>query len=482
MGVLDNKEPKKVFSFFEEIAAIPHGSGNVEQISNYLVDFAKKRNLKYRQDEKLNVIIWKDASTGHEKTEPVILQGHMDMVAVKTADCSKKMETEGLDLEVNGDMLSAKGTSLGGDDAIAVAYALAVLDSDDIKHPPIEAVFTVDEEIGLLGAEFIDVSDLKGKKLLNMDSEDEGIFTVSCAGGATVECLLSFNTEPINAQVIEIRIDGFSGGHSGSEIHKQRANANCIMGRILLNVFQNTGMRIIAVNGGEKDNAIPKFCEAAIAVNPEVVDKVKDIIEKTFEDVKEEYKTTDPDASILTNVMPDNMYEALSGPATLSTIITLVNMPDGVQRMNPDIPDMVQTSLNLGILRTEKNAVKLSYSVRSSKESEKRFLIEKLRSLTEIFGGQVNVHGEYPGWEYKEDSKLRDVAVAAYKELYYKEPVVEGIHAGLECGLFAGKIKDLDAISFGPDIKNIHTTNEELSISSTERTWKLLLKILEMMK
>lgn len=482
MGVLDNKEPKKVFSFFEEIAAIPHGSGNVEQISNYLVDFAKKRNLKYRQDEKLNVIIWKDASTGYEKTEPVILQGHMDMVAVKTADCSKNMEMEGLDLEVNGDMLSAKGTSLGGDDAIAVVYALAVLDSDEIKHPPIEAVFTVDEEIGLLGAEFIDVSDLKGKKLLNMDSENEGIFTVSCAGGATVECLLSFNTEPINAKVIEIRIDGFSGGHSGSEIHKQRANANCIMGRILLNVFQNAGMRIIAINGGEKDNAIPKFCEAAIAVNPEVVDKVKDIIEKTFEEVKEEYKTTDPNASILTNVMPDNMYEALSGPATLSTIITLVNMPDGVQRMNPDIPDMVQTSLNLGILRTEKNAVKLSYSVRSSKESEKRFLIEKIRSLTEIFGGQVNVHGEYPGWEYKEDSKLRDVAVAAYKELYFKEPVVEGIHAGLECGLFAGKIKDLDAISFGPDIKNIHTTNEELSISSTERTWKLLLKILEMMK
>ena len=209
---------------------------------------------------------------------------------------------------------------------------------------------------------------------------------------------------------------------------------------------------------------------------------MKDIIEKTFEEVKEEYKTTDPDASILTNVMPDNMYEALSGPATLSTIITLVNMPDGVQRMNPDIPDMVQTSLNLGILRTEKNAVKLSYSVRSSKESEKRFLIEKLRSLTEIFGGQVNVHGEYPGWEYKEDSKLRDVAVAAYKELYFKEPVVEGIHAGLECGLFAGKIKDLDAISFGPDIENIHTTNEELSILSTERTWKLLLKILEMLK
>lgn len=482
MGVLDGKKPEKVFQFFEEIAGIPHGSGNVERISNYLVDFAKERNLKYRQDEKLNVIIWKDGTAGYEESEAVILQGHIDMVAVKTADCEKDMEKEGLDLQVEGDVLSAKGTSLGGDDGIAVAYALAVLDSQDIAHPPIEAVFTVDEEIGLLGATYLDVSDLKGKTLLNIDSEDEGIFTVSCAGGATAECVLPFRTEPINAQIIEIKMDGFAGGHSGVEIDKGRANANCAMGRVLLNVFQNVGMRIMAVNGGEKDNAIAKISEAAIAVNPEAVEKAKEIIENTFTEIKEEYETTDPDAKIQMNVTEEGLSEALSGPATLAVIISLVNMPNGIQRMNPDIPDMVQTSLNLGMLRTNENTVTLSYAVRSSKESEKHFLVEKLRSLTEIFGGEVKVSGAYPGWEYKADSKLRDIAVKAYETLYGEEPVVEGIHAGLECGLFADKIDGLDAISFGPDMRDVHTTDEILSISSTERTWELLLKILEMLK
>lgn len=482
MSVLEGKKPENVLKFFEEIASIPHGSGNVEQISDYLVKFANDRELKCRQDEKKNVIIWKGGTKGYENSKPVILQGHMDMVAVKTNDCDKDMTKDGLDLEVNGDYLSAKGTSLGGDDGIAVAYALAVLDSNDIAHPPIEAVFTVDEEIGLLGADFIDTSDLKGKELINLDSEDEGIFTISCAGGATVECLLPYNTESINAKIIELRLSDFAGGHSGMEIIKWGANANCILGRILLNVFQNVGMRIMAVNGGEKDNIIAKESEAAIAVLPEVVDKTKEIIEKTFEDVKEEYKFTDPDMKLQINVMDEGISEALSGAATLATIISLVNMPNGIQRMNPEMPHMVQTSLNLGILRTKKDNVSLSYSVRSSIESEKNSLIEKMRSLTEIFGGQIVVSGEYPGWAYREDSKLRDTAVEAYRKLYNEEPVIEAIHAGLECGMFADKIEDLDAISFGPTMKNVHTTDEMLSISSTERTWELIVKILEKLK
>lgn len=482
MGVLEGKEPEKVFRFFEEIAAIPHGSGNVKQISDYLVEFAKNRNLKYRQDEKLNVIIWKDGTPGYEDADTVILQGHMDMVAVKTADCDKDMKKEGLELQTDGDFLCAKGTSLGGDNGIAVAYALAVLDSDTIAHPPVEAVFTVDEEIGLLGAAYIDTSDLKGRKLLNMDSEDEGVFTVSCAGGATVECILSYHRAPTNARIIEIKIDGFTGGHSGVEIDKGRANANCIMGRILLNVFQNVGMRIVSANGGEKDNAIAKISEAAIAVLPETVEKTKEIIEHTFAEVKEEYQSTDPNAKIQINVMEEGLCEAISDMATLSVVVSLATMPNGIQRMNPDMPQMVQTSLNLGILKTDEKTVTLSYAVRSSKETEKNFLIEKLRAMTEIFGGEIKVSGAYPGWEYKADSTLRDTAVKAYESLYGKEPVVEGIHAGLECGMFADKIENLDAISFGPSMKDVHTTDEKLSISSTERTWKLLVKILEMLK
>lgn len=482
MRVLEGKKPEKVFEFFEDIAGIPHGSGNVEQISNYLVDFAKKRNLKYRQDDSFNVIIWKDGTKGYEDSDTVIIQGHMDMVAVKTADSNKDMEKEGLDLEVNGDYLSAKNTSLGGDDGIAVAYALAVIDSDDIAHPPIEAIFTVDEEIGLLGAAALDTSDLKGKLMLNLDSEDEGFFTVSCAGGGTATCNLPLHKEPINAQIIELRLYDFAGGHSGMEIIKGGANANCIMGRVLLNVFQNVGMRLVSINGGEKDNVIAKVSEAAIAVSKEAVDKAKEIIKKTFNEVKEEYRTTDPDAKLQTNVIEEQFMDVMSGATTLATIISLVNMPNGIQRMSNEIEGMVQTSLNLGILRTTETNVALSYSVRSSVESEKQFLIEKLRSLTEIFGGTLEMSGEYPGWEYKADSKIREVSVKAYEELYKEEPVVEGIHAGLECGLFADKIEGLDAISFGPTMKNVHTTDEMLSISSTERTWNLITKILEMLK
>lgn len=482
MGVLSELEPAKVFHFFEEISSIPRGSGNVKQISDYLVDFAKVRNLKYRQDEKYNVIIWKGASKGYEKSEPVILQGHIDMVAVKVDGCKKDMEKEGLDLEINGDLLSAKDTSLGGDNGIAVAYSLAVLDDESIAHPPIEAVFTVDEEIGMLGADFLDVSDLKGRLFMNMDSEDEGIFTVSCAGGATVTCNFPYKTEPINAPVIEIRMDGFLGGHSGVEIDKGRVNANCAMGRVLLNLFQNIGMRLVTVNGGEKDNAIAKFSEAAIAVLPETIDKAKQIIKDTFNEIKDEYKTVEPDAKVTVNVMESGFVEALSGSATLAVVIALVNMPNGIQRMNPDMEGMVQTSLNLGILRTEKDVVKLSYAVRSSSQSEKEFLIERLRSLTEIFGGTVDIFGIYPGWEYKADSRLRNVMVEEYKKLYGKEPVVEGIHAGLECGIFASKLQGLDAISIGPQMNDVHTTNEVLSISSTKRTWKLLLKTLEALK
>ena len=483
MKILKDLQPAKVFSYFEEITEIPHGSGNVKQISDYIVEFAKTHHLKYRQDEAYNVLVWKDGTKGYEDSEPVILQGHIDMVAVKTADCEKDMQKDGLDLEINGDWIQAKKTTLGGDDGIAVAYALAVLDSNDMMHPPIEAIFTVDEEIGMLGAAAIDVSDVRGRLLLNIDSEDEGVFTVSCAGGATVGCSIPYKTEMIHAQVLEIRIDGFTGGHSGVEINKGRANANCVMGRILLNLFQNVGMRIMAVNGGEKDNAIANASEAAIAVLPEVMEKAKDIVNNTFLEVKEEYKITDSNAKLTMNVIEEGLIEPLSGPATLATVILLANMPNGVQRMNPEMPEMVQTSLNLGIVRTQMDAVKLSYSVRSSSESEKNYLIEKLRSLTEIFGGEIKCEGVYPGWEYNANSRLRNTCIEAYKELYDgKEPIVEGIHAGLECGLFASKLEGLDAISFGPDMRYVHTTDERLSISSTQRTWILLVKILEMLK
>ena len=489
MGVLSALEPAKVFQFFEEICSIPHGSRNVEQISNYLVDFARKRGLKYRQDEKYNVVIWKDGSKGYEDSEPVILQGHMDMVAVKTADCPKDMEKDGLDLEVNGDLISAKGTSLGGDDGIAVAYSLAILDDPDMPHPPLEVIITTDEEIGMLGAAYMDVSDIKGRLFLNMDSEDEGIFTVSCAGGATVTCKFPYERENVQAAVMRVSLDGFSGGHSGVEIDKGRANANVVMGRLLYSVMND--VRLISINGGEKDNAIALSCQVEIAVPADKAEEVKNKMQETFAIVAEEYKVTDPNAALhveagdadkADGTAQSTDVQALTAKDTAAVIQALLHMPYGIQRMNPEIEGLVQTSLNLGILRTNETSVDLSYAVRSASEHEKQFLIDKMDALAVLLGGITEISGPYPGWEYRADSRLRDVLVDTYRELYGNDPVVEGIHAGLECGLFASKMGDIDAVSLGPQMEGIHTVNEVLSISSVQRTWELVTKALAALK
>ena len=489
MGVLSALEPAKVFQFFEEICSIPHGSRNVEQISNYLVNFAKERGLKYRQDEKFNVVIWKDGSAGYENAEPVILQGHMDMVAVKTADCPKDLEKDGLDLEINGDLISARGTSLGGDDGIAVAYSLAILDDPDMPHPPLEVIITTDEEIGMLGAAYMDVSDVKGRLFLNMDSEDEGIFTVSCAGGATVTCRFPYERENVTMDTLTVAIDGFSGGHSGVEIDKGRANANVVMGRLLYGVMND--VRLISINGGEKDNAIALSCQVEIAVPADKAEEVKNKMQETFAIVAEEYKVTDPNAALhveagdadkADGTAQSTDVQALTAKDTAAVIQALLHMPSGIQRMNPEIEGLVQTSLNLGILRTNETSVDLSYAVRSASEHEKQFLIDKMDALAVLLGGTTEISGPYPGWEYRADSRLRDVLVDTYRELYGNDPVVEGIHAGLECGLFASKMGDIDAVSLGPQMEGIHTVNEVLSISSVQRTWELVTKALAALK
>ena len=516
MGVFDGMEPSRVLSFFEEICAISPGSGHVGQISNYLVNFAKQRGLRYRQDKMGNVIIWKDATLGHETAASVILQGHMDMVAVKVDGCEKNMETDGLDLAVDGDRIYAEGTSLGGDDGIAVAYALALLDDDSLVHPPIEAVFTVDEEIGMLGASGLDVSDLKGRMLLNIDSEEEGVFTVSCAGGATAVCELQGQPRPMKAAAIVCKVSGLTGGHSGAEIHKGRANANMVMARLLLGL-SGEDIHLISVSGGEKDNAIPTSAGAVIAVESEFysvpnlgkkaddaaetadgaaneadeaaktvcrtekasVRSVIAAIKRTFEEIKSEYQQTDPNMQLSIMVEEPRMRMVFNAKSTWKMIAWLNNVPNGICRMNPQMAGMVQTSLNLGIVRTKRDLVTLTFAVRSASGTEKKYLLDKLSALTEAMGGLVTVSGEYPGWEYRADSKLRDTMVEAYRTQYGAEPKVEGIHAGLECGIFASKLDGLDAVSFGPQMQNIHTVKEELSVSSVERTWRLLVAVLE---
>ncbi len=476
MGVLTGLEPRKVFSFFEDICSIPHGSGNLKQISDYLAEFARSRHLRYRQDALYNVVIWKDASPGYEMAKPVLLQGHMDMVTVKTADCEKDLEKDGLTLELTGDRLSAKGTSLGGDDGIAVAMTLAVLDDPGLAHPPIEALFTVEEEIGMEGATFLDVSDLKGKMLINMDSEDEGYFTVSCAGGKRVDVCFPYEKESVQLCPLGVKIEGLAGGHSGMEIGKDHANANVLMGRLLFDVMED--IRLVSIRGGGKDNAIAVSCEAELAVPADRLEAVKQTIADTFAEAAKEYSVTDPEAALHFETGGAAVQTAMSSEVTAQVIRALILLPYGVQKMNPSIEGLVQTSLNLGILETTEEEVKVCYSTRSSVESEKRFLVRKIEALAECLGGRCETSGDYPGWQYREESRLRDVMVELYKEMYGKDPVVEGIHAGLECGIFAAKIEDLDAISIGPDMRYVHTAREELSVSSVKRFWEFLTRVL----
>lgn len=479
MGVLSGLEPKSVFGYFEEISRIPHGSGNVGRISDYLVQFAKERGLFCIRDEWKNVIIIKEAAPGYEEEPPVILQGHMDMVAVKKPDCDKDMQTEGLELEVNGDLISAKNTSLGGDDGIAVAYCLALLDSDTIKHPRLEVVLTVDEETGMDGARAIDLSMLKGNRLLNLDSEEEGIFLTSCAGGARVKCSLPLTQTRMYGISYEVTVGGLKGGHSGSEIHKERGNSNCLFGRLLWTLCGRLEMGLVSVDGGLADNAIPRQTKAVLLVQEKDSGAFAGMVDTVEAQVAQELATKDAD--VFFHVKEIGRGEALcySVQDTFRAGAFLAALPNGVQAMSADVEGLVETSLNLGILTCDAGGLKADFSVRSSVESAKHALIEKIQAVTELAGGTSAVTGDYPGWKYRVDSPLRDKMVAVYERMYGQKPKLEAIHAGLECGILGSKIPDLDGISFGPDMKDIHTTEETLSISSTARVWEYLIKLLE---
>lgn len=478
MRVLSELEPKNVFSFFEDICNIPHPSYKEEKISNYLVDFAKSRNLEYYQDSLYNVIIIKEASEGYENVEPIILQGHMDMVCEKTPDCNKDMNEDGLDLEVNGDFISARGTTLGGDDGIAVAYALAILDDDTIKHPRLEFVCTVSEEVGMEGASGIDVSMLNGKKLLNMDSEDEGIMLASCAGGCSAMVRLNADKAEVSGTKVAITLSGLTGGHSGVEIDKGRGNANVLMSRILREAIKVTPVSIVSLAGGRKDNAIPRDCSCEIIVDADKAALVKNAIDNAGADIKTEFSTSDPQLQLTVNVS-DNCTANAMTPDTSSKAVALIqSLPNGIQRMSQDIDNLVETSLNLGVMESDDNGLKLRYALRSSVGAALKSLKSHLVCVAGAFGSNVEFSGEYPAWEYKKDSKLRDDMVRIFAEMFGKEPTVEAIHAGVECGILAGKIDGLDCISMGPDIFNIHTTEEHLSISSTKRMYDYILNVI----
>ncbi|MCI8286162.1 MAG: aminoacyl-histidine dipeptidase [Lachnospiraceae bacterium] len=479
MGMLSELEPKNVFTFFEEITKIPHGSGNVEQISNYLADFARKRGLFCVQDELKNVIIVKEATSGYEQEPAVILQGHMDMVAVKKPDCDIDMKKEGLRAGVRGDEIYAEGTSLGGDDGIAVAYCLALLDSRTISHPRLEVILTVDEEVGMDGARGIDLSMLKGRRMINLDSEDEGIFLTSCAGGARVYCHLPLNWCERTGKAVEVTLGGLLGGHSGGEIHKERGNSNCLFGRLLYELVQRFHVSIRELNGGLADNAIPRETRAILVLDEADGAGFTEMVKCVEEEIQAELASRDPGFFIGLKEAGTGSFTCVAAEDTRRAACLLTALPNGVQAMSPDMPGLVETSLNLGILKAGTDGLQADFSVRSSVETAKSALTGKLQAITELAGGNSTVSGDYPGWKFRKDSPLREKMISLYREMYGETPKVEAIHAGLECGILGSKIKDLDCVSIGPDMRDIHTTEETLSISSTRRVWEYLVCLLE---
>lgn len=479
MRILENLEPQNVFYYFEEICKIPHGSGNTRQISDYLKAFADEHGLYCRQDELNNIIMIKEASKGYEDHAPVLLQGHMDMVAVKDADCTLDMTKDGLQLEILGDRLSAKGTSLGGDDGIAVAFGLALLAGEEYRHPKIELILTVDEEVGMEGAAGLTVDDLTAKRMINLDQEEEKMFIVGCAGGARIDIRKKTETEQVNGMLCKLKISGLQGGHSGQEINKERGNAICLMGRLLAALQEKTPIYLKEVNGGTADNAIPNEVCAEIVVT-EWTEDIAAFMEEKFCGLKAEFAGKEDGLKCELQVgAEDALIEVCNRKDSEQWIHLLNVIPHGVIANSVKMKGLVETSLNPGILNVSAVEGMVSTSVRSSNAAAKEALINQLKSLAALCDATVGIRGDYPGWDYDPDSPFREKMVTIYEEMYGVKPQIEAIHAGLECGIFQSKIPGLDCVSIGPDMQDIHTTRETLSIPSVQRVWKFLLKVLE---
>lgn len=482
MSVLENLQPQRVFHYFEEITKIPHGSGNTKEMSDYLVNFAKEHGLRYIQDESNNVILFKPAAKGYENAPTVMLQGHMDMVCEKTPDSSHDFTKDALKLQVEGDFISAQGTTLGGDDGIAVAYGLALLEDETLEHPALEVVITVDEEIGLLGATALSAEPLQAKYLINLDSEEEGYLWAGCAGGMTAVSELPVRYQEETNERWKVTVSGLAGGHSGAEIDKNRGNATFVLARFLKEAKEQGAYAISELNGGLKDNAIPRTAQALILAGKEEGTAIAAYAKVFTEALQKEYTGSDEGICVTVEAQGIGTEPVLHPVSQEKVLFFLMQYPNGIQKMCGFMEGLVETSCNLGITKLTPKALVGSASVRSSVGSAKKALADKIAYLTEFLGGDFQIEGEYPSWEYKQDSTLRPLMVEVFREMYHREPEVKVIHAGLECGLFYEKIPGLDCVSLGPNMQDIHTTEEKLSISSVERVWEYLLEVLKKIK
>ncbi len=473
-------DSKQIFKYFEEICSIPHGSGNMEKISEYVLLFAEKNGLRAIRDDAFNVIVYKDASKGYESAEPVILQGHLDMVCQKADGVDINFEEQGITPFIDGDYIKAKGTTLGADNGIAVSMIMAILADKNISHPHIEAVFTTDEEIGMLGAEELDVRLLSAKRMINLDSEEADTMTVSCAGGSDFRMELTITKKQVSGTRLTVEVCGLKGGHSGVEIDKCRQNANTLMGRILNFAKEKAEFSIMDINGGTKSNAIPRNSKVELAT--ENAEELISILRLYEEKVKTEIKNPEEDFTLKIEVLEKGNFEVFADDIKEKLVNILLLTPNGVLQMSAEIENLVETSLNLGILANENGKIVMQYALRSNKQSALDYLEEKMIAFSKLFTADFKISGRYSPWEFKENSKLREVYKEAYRHEFSKDVKVSAIHAGLECAVFAKKISDLDCISIGPDMWGVHTVEETLSISSVERIFRTLCNSLATLK
>ncbi len=476
---LEQYDYKKVLYYFEQLTKIPHGSGNVREISDYLVEFAREQGVRCTQDEALNVVMFKEATEGYENMPTVMIQGHMDMVCEKNADSTHDFAKDALELRIVGDNLMANGTTLGGDDGVAVAYMMALVADKELKHPALELVITTDEETGMDGAKALEMSNFKASYLINVDSENEGIVLCSCAGGMRQTCELPLQRVLETGVAYQISLTGLYGGHSGAEIDKNRVNSIYAMTRMLFELREEVDFSLLDFYGGLKDNAIPREAFAKVVVHEEDTA----LFVKKAEDLKWKYKNEliaiEPSFSVEVKAEEKAEYDVLDAISFEKLLFFLMQAPNGIQRMSGDIEGLVESSLNLGIFSVRENMAEFHFALRSSSKTYKYFMRDKVEYLINFLGGECSTHSEYPAWEYRRDSKIRDLFCEVYEELYHKEPKMEAIHAGLECGLISEKMPDLDMIAIGPDMKDIHTPMEALSLSSTIRVYQFIEQLLE---
>lgn len=477
MGVLSGLAPNEVFRYFEEISAVPRGSGYRVKIADYCENFAKEKGLFVYRDSANNVVIKKDASKGYENAEPIILQGHLDMVWQKDEDCKKDLENEGIDLYVDGDFISAKGTTLGADNGIAVAMTMAILADDTLSHPKIEAVFTTDEEIGMLGAKELDTQVLSAKKMINVDSEEPGVITVSCAGGSDFTMTIPYSREVATGEKVVITLKGLKGGHSGIEIDSGRVNANILAGRVLGHLASKYDFDMAEIVGGNRANAIANLCRIELVTDDaqEFVREAREYIAAVKTEISSKEENFDAEIEVLEN----REYKVFGKCEKDKLIYALALAPNGVQEMSAEIENLVETSLNLGILETKETEISMTFALRSSKKTALFALSEKLEIFARCLGLKAETSGFYPPWEFKKNSKMQELCTKVYEEMTGEKPKIEAIHAGLECAVFAGAIDGFDCISIGPRVLDAHTTSEKLSISSTKEIYDLLINILK---